>query len=185
MFATAGQIGGWTIDKSQLRSENNNCILTSKKSVSSYPIEIGNNFRVKWDGTVIAKQIRLDGGTLDGGESGSSIIKNIDQVVYKGGGGLKLDSDGYLHLNNGIVLDDGGSIKAGGASLSANGNKLSIEGGLEISQGLKFDNHDCYFFVADLPTSLNVSTTEIDGHTVVTGVSLVSNLQMHYIGYRQ
>lgn len=109
---------------------------------STYPLQVGSNFKVDWDGTVKATNgtfsgtITATGGTIGGwkiDENNSNVLYSIAQT----NGGIKLDSGtgeiqiGYNKTNgvvSGILLDginkeiivgSGGSIIADGGKIEA------------------------------------------------------------------
>lgn len=95
------------------------------------PLKIGTNsspnLSVEWDGTVHAKDIVIDGGTLSGAlktvEGGTTTIEKVtikgSKIINDNGQSLEIDSDGYLNLSEaqGIKFGTGLEIKAVGDML--------------------------------------------------------------------
>ena len=147
MFSTAGKIGGWKIKKYSIESTDGKSDFKLTSNDKDYPLQIGDKFKVMWDGTVVAKKIKLGKGTLEGDEIDGASLKGIKDITYGDRNkGLSLGDDGYLHLNTGIKLGDnniilngesgeinlgsGGKITAGGSSLSLNDGYFMISGNI-------------------------------------------------------
>lgn len=112
-------------------------VRSSNLSDNDKPLKIGTGndpkFSVKWDGTVHAKDIVINSGTLSGVlktvEGGTTTIEKVtiksSKVINNNGKGLNFDSDGNLLLDAGIELGAGGII----TSANDNSSYIGIETG--------------------------------------------------------
>ena len=112
LTSTGGTIGGWTIGTDSLSGSGSGGTLTlSSSSGSTYPLQIGNNFKVSWDGKVTATDVTINTGTLSGTiAAGGATIKNV-YITNNTGAGLNFDTDGDLVLTAGIQMGSGGKIE--------------------------------------------------------------------------
>lgn len=134
LYSSSGQIGGWTINGSELQSNNGNTHITASGTLK------GPNWEINANGNAHFRNIRIDNGGWSQG--------NVDLINY--GTKFRVESNGTLHASNGQFNGSisGSSISGGsvsGASLSGNtitGGSINIDtaGGGYLRAGLDSTN---------------------------------------------
>lgn len=180
MYLTADSEGSYIKFKN-----GNNKILISSNS-DDYPLSIGDNFYVEWNGDLYAQDAYLDDAFLDEAyltnaflqgilQSNNGLIGGwyIDKTTLKGGGKYDLvkDSEGRITSieDNGgstIILDSSKSSIAGGILKSTDDLPVFLDGVLSVSLGQNSYNASAgtYGFIGAMGSNMGtVADTDSDG----------------------
>ena len=129
MYASAGNIGGWIINGTELLSNNGNTHITSNGSLR------GPNWSIDSAGNAHFRNIRIDNGAWNQGVA--------DLINY--GTRFRVESNGTLHASNGQFSGNisGSSISGGsvsGATITGGSINISTAGGGYLRAGLDSTN---------------------------------------------
>ena len=124
LYSSSGQIGGWTINGTELQSNNGNTHISANGTLK------GPNWEINASGNAHFKNIRIDNGGWTQGTA--------DLINY--GTRFRVESNGTLHASNGQFSGDinGSSISGGsvsGAYISGGSINVDTSGGGYLRAG--------------------------------------------------
>lgn len=134
------QLNGTYNDQNTALTERGSVKLSAKPN-TQYPLEIGSNFQVKWDGTIYATNgefqghINGDSGTIGQWEIVSGTY-NKNENPYAG---ALMSKDGTIILSTqedgAIILKGENSKITGGTLLSSSGSRIKLAGYFQLNRG--------------------------------------------------
>lgn len=136
LTSSSGKIGGWTIDRAQLKSRNDAIILDANTKTISGQGDAG-SWSLNGDGSIDCNQINANGGEIGGFTIGNNALyTNGKATINTAGDGVHLSSSGvavgdaFKVTNDGALTASSGTI--GGITLSGSGLSGT---GMSISSG--------------------------------------------------
>lgn len=142
MYSREGTIGGWTIDRDEIRAGRNNGGIVLKANGSMEGGTGGETWSITQSGTATFNKIiasssgTIGGWKIDGTKlvGGNVIINSNGDISCSGGNGWYIKNDGSARFGN-FSVNTGGNITANGGNF----NNVSVSGAITATSG-RFDN---------------------------------------------
>ena len=142
MYSREGTIGGWTIDRDEIRAGRNNGGIVLKANGSMEGGTGGETWSITQSGTATFNKIiasssgTIGGWKIDGNKliGGNVTINSNGDITCSGGNGWYIKNDGSARFGN-FSVNTGGNITANGGNF----NNVSVSGAITATSG-RFDN---------------------------------------------
>lgn len=142
MYSREGTIGGWTIDRDEIRAGRNNGGIVLKANGSMEGGTGGETWSITQSGTATFNKIiasssgTIGGWKIDGNKliGGNVTINSNGDISCSGGNGWYIKNNGSARFGN-LSVDTNGNITANGGNF----NNVSVSGAITATSG-RFDN---------------------------------------------